>query len=211
MAVQQARTLFTVLPCYWCRWGQEIQIEQVIRREVCGAEQTHEVWEDFLLWKGREIAFTELPRVGLSIHEKPRTCRFTNTRLSACSIAVPLLGFEHGALYNLKLASSITQCRQPFAEMSPSFLGKWDIRDSPWRLTGHIHCWKKWREMLCSKQSWAQLPPAANIRLFSLVLHPGKQSMDTSHLEKSAALSAGRKILPLSQKQNIRSFSFGLP
>lgn len=50
-----------------------MQTEQGIRREVWGAEQTHQAWEDFLLWKGREIAFTELPRVGLSIHEKPRT------------------------------------------------------------------------------------------------------------------------------------------
>lgn len=99
MVVQQARTLFTDLLCYWCTWGQEIQIEQIIRREVCGAEQTHQAWEDFLLWKGREIAFTELPGLGLSIHEKPRTCRFTYTRSSACSIAVPLLGFENRALY----------------------------------------------------------------------------------------------------------------
>lgn len=71
----------------------------MIRREVCGAEQTRQALEDFLFWKSRETAFTELPHIGLSIHEKPRTCRLTNTRLSACNIAVPLLGFEHGALY----------------------------------------------------------------------------------------------------------------
>lgn len=49
--------------------------------------------------KGKEIAFTEVPGVGLSIHEKPRTCRFTTTGSSACSIAAPFLGLENEALY----------------------------------------------------------------------------------------------------------------
>lgn len=40
------------------------------------------------------------------------------------------------------------------------------------------------RNALQQTELCKHLPPAENIRLCCLVLHPGKQSMDTSHLEK---------------------------
>ena len=80
-------------------------MEQIIRREVRAAEQTRWAWEDFLLWKGRETVFTELPEhLFLYCLENASTKK---QRLEGLQIPeyqpvftpVALLGFKHGALY----------------------------------------------------------------------------------------------------------------
>lgn len=72
---------------------------------MCAAEQTHPAWEDFLLRKGRETAFTELPQhLFLYCLENAST---KNQGLEGLQIpeyqpgfiTVALLGFEHGALH----------------------------------------------------------------------------------------------------------------
>lgn len=65
----------------------------------------HQAREDFLLWKGRETAFTELPEhLFLNWLEDPSAKKqglegLQTLEYQPAFIAVALLGFEHGGLY----------------------------------------------------------------------------------------------------------------